>query len=112
MSKPRITNKNCRSPWTLGYRIRHWEVVYKDERLTHKDEELYVERVLIDARDVFVTIKGEGNDPQALTLTDLANAKRAPCLVLSQRRFRFRWGWRVRVLVAIEDSLIDVTHLI
>ena len=112
MKKPTITNENCRSPWTFDARIRQWEVVYRDERLTHGEDELYVIRVLLDGRDVFVTLEGGGDDPHGLSLTDLAHAQLVRKVVLSQRRFRWRWGWRVHVFIVIDEAHVDVSHLV
>ena len=112
MKKPAITNENCRSPWTFSHRVRQWEVVYRDERLTHGEDELYVVRVLLEGRDVFVTIEGEGNDPRSLSFDDLAQAKRARRIVLAQRRFRWRWGWRMRIFIVIDEAQVDVSHLV
>ena len=112
MKKPTITNENCRSPWTFDARIRQWEVVYRDERLTHGEDELYVIRVLLDGRDVFVTLEGEGDDRHGLSLTDLAHAQLVRRVVLSQRRFRWRWGWRLHVFIVIDEALVDVSQII
>jgi hypothetical protein len=111
MKKPCITNQNCRAPWTFGHRIRRWEVLFEDASIEFRGKEVEVALVLIEGRDVFITIEDSNDsviEPDLGVLERLRLAKKA---VKSMDRLRWKFP-RVRCFAAKGECKADVTHLV